>query len=97
MISIFGFACHMVFVATIKLYHCGMKSSHKQYIYKWAWLCSTKLFTKAGGRLDLTIDIICQPLLQRVVMMGDLNCPQFNHLLLDVGQTSTIIYAKKPK
>lgn len=30
-------------------------------------------------------------------MMGDLNCPQFNHLLSYVGQTSTIIYAKPKK
>lgn len=97
MINIFGFACHMVSVATIQLYHCGMKSSHEQYIYTWAWLSSIILFTKTGGRLDLATGIICQPLLQKVVMMGDLNCPQFNHLLSYVGQTSTIIYAKPKK
>ena len=97
MINIFGFACHMVSAATIQLYHCGMKSSHKQYIYTGAWLGSIKLFTKTDGRLDLATGIICQPLLQKVVMTGDLNCPQFNHLLSYVGQTSTTIYAKKPK
>lgn len=30
------------------------KSSHKQYMNKWAWLCSNKtLFTKAGSSLNL--------------------------------------------
>lgn len=73
--------------------HCGMKSSHK-HTYEWAWLCSIKLFTKTGGRQDLATVVLCKPLLESAVMMGDLNDPQFNHLLPYVGQASTIIYAK---
>lgn len=38
--------------------------------------------------------VICEPLLERAMMMGDLNYAQFNHLLPYVGQASTIIYAK---
>lgn len=42
----------------------------------------------------MAIVILCKPLLESAVMMGDLNDPQFNHLLPYVGQASTIIYAK---
>jgi len=56
-----GFASHMfsVYLTVVT------GSSHKQYVNRWAWLCSNKtLFIKTGGGQDLAVGHVCQSLVR---------------------------------
>lgn len=65
-----GFAGHIVSVPTIHLCHLQHKSSHRQYVCEWMWLCFTQtLFTQKYSWIWSMGHSLLSPVLNIVVYL----------------------------